>query len=84
LDELFHHLREIFVVTDEEGQEYFFRYYDPRVVRSFLPTCTESELRELFGIVVVWIAEAEDGTQYETWSLGPDGLAYRELGGLAA
>ena len=29
------HLREIFVVKDESGQEYFFRFYDPRVLRSF-------------------------------------------------
>lgn len=49
LEELVRHLRSVFVATDEEGQEYFFRFYDPRVLRAFLPTCTPDELRELFG-----------------------------------
>ncbi|MCK7502564.1 MAG: DUF4123 domain-containing protein [Comamonadaceae bacterium] len=52
---------EIFVVTDEEGQEYFFRYYDPRVIRTFLPTCTASELEEFFGVVDRWIVENKGG-----------------------
>ena len=46
---LYNHLRDIFVVKDEKGQDFFFRYYDPRVVRTFLPTCTSSELRIFFG-----------------------------------
>jgi len=79
LDELFHHLRDIFVVTDEEGQEYFFRYYDPRVFRTFLPTCEDSELREFFGVVSRWLVEAENGEKYESWSLGPNELAFGEL-----
>jgi hypothetical protein len=79
LDELFHHLREIFVVTDEEGQEYFFRYYDPRVLRSFLPTCTGSELREFFGIVSEWVVEADDAKRYEAWATGKNGLISREV-----
>jgi hypothetical protein len=29
VDRLREHLRQIFVVTDEDDQEYFFRYYDP-------------------------------------------------------
>lgn len=43
------HLRNIFVAQDEEGQEYFFRFYDPRVLRTFLPTCSPEQLNELFG-----------------------------------
>lgn len=46
---VFRHLRDIFVVKDEEGQEYFFRYYDPRVLRTFLPTCTPEQAAEFFG-----------------------------------
>jgi hypothetical protein len=55
------HLREIFVVTDESGQEFFFRYYDPRVLRTYLPTCTADELRAFFGPVDRWFAEDESG-----------------------
>jgi len=64
LDDLYRHLRKIFVVADESGQEYFFRYYDPRVLRTFLPTCTPAELDEFFGPVVKWIAEDERGTAF--------------------
>ncbi len=57
LDELYAHLRNIFIVTDESGQEYFFRYYDPRVLPTFLPTCTSGQLKEFFGPVSEWIVE---------------------------
>jgi hypothetical protein len=43
------HLRGNFRVCDEEDTEYFFRFYDPRVLRPFLPTCTRSEARNFFG-----------------------------------
>lgn len=43
------HLRRIFIVTDEEDEEFSFRYYDPRVLRVYLPTCTAPEAREFFG-----------------------------------
>src|SRR5262249_54263324 len=33
------HLRRFLLVTDEEGEELYFRYYDPRVLRVYLPTC---------------------------------------------
>ena len=74
-DVLYVHLREIFVVTDEEeGQEYFFRYYDPRVIRTFLPTCTAEELKEFFGVVDRWIVEDKGGTNYQIWRCGTAGL----------
>ena len=74
LEVLYAHLREIFVVTDEEGQEYFFRYYDPRVIRTFLPTCTASELKEFFGVVDRWIVENKGGKNYQIWRCGTAGL----------
>ena len=74
-DVLYAHLREIFVVTDEEGQEYFFRYYDPRVIRTFLPTCKAGELKEFFGVVDRWIVEDKDGTNYQIWRRGKEVLS---------
>jgi hypothetical protein len=51
-EEILHeHLRRIFVVKDESGQEFFFRFYDPRVLRTFLPTCSREQLLEFFGPV---------------------------------
>jgi hypothetical protein len=58
---LHQHLREIFVVTDEHDQEYFFRYYDPGVLRTYLPTCTPDELATFFGPAKRWIVEDEKG-----------------------
>jgi pSer/pThr/pTyr-binding forkhead associated (FHA) protein len=59
---LYGHLRHLFVATDERGREYFFRFYDPRVLRVFLPTCTEDELLEFFGPIQEWVVEQADGT----------------------
>ncbi|MCY2992011.1 MAG: DUF4123 domain-containing protein [Planctomycetota bacterium] len=55
---LFRHLREIFLVKDEEGQEYFFRYYDPRVLRTYLPTCTPEEVRAFLGPANALLSES--------------------------
>ena len=57
-DELRRHLRSIFEATDEEGEAYFFRFYDPRVLRPFLDTCTAGEADELFGPVSTILVEA--------------------------
>jgi len=48
-EQLFRHLRDLFVVQDEAGQSYFFRFYDPRVLRLYLPTCTSLERSLFFG-----------------------------------
>lgn len=80
LDRVSAHLREIFVVTDESDQEFFFRYYDPRVLRAFLPTCTADELREFFGPVRWWIAEDETGAACLAFSVERRALRRDRLG----
>src|SRR5262245_46615663 len=44
LERLRRHLRTFLRVTDESGRILVFRYYDPRVLRVYLPTCTAEEL----------------------------------------
>ncbi len=56
------HLRRFLLVTDEEGEELYFRYYDPRVLRIYLPTCTPEEAREFFGPFREFLMEGEDPT----------------------
>jgi Domain of unknown function (DUF4123) len=56
---LYAHLRQIFIVEDEDHQPFFFRYYDPRVLRNFLPTCTPEQLAEFFGPVTAYLCEDE-------------------------
>lgn len=67
--EVHRHLRHVFVVTDEDGQEFFFRFYDPRVFRTFLPTCRERELREFFGPIAGWIVEADEPASFTKYTL---------------
>jgi hypothetical protein len=58
---LYEHLRRTFVVEDEQKQAFFFRYYDPRVLRPFLPTCSGAQLEQFFGQVDAFFIESEDG-----------------------
>lgn len=51
------HLREFLMVRDTEGRRLAFRYYDPRVLRAFLPTCTREELRTFFGPIESFLME---------------------------
>lgn len=56
-----HHLRKFLKVRDEKGRPLLFRYYDPRVLRAYLPSCRGEEWRLLFGPVDSFIMEARDG-----------------------
>jgi hypothetical protein len=60
LSELKTHFRQFLTVHDETGKPLLFRYYDPRVLRIYLPTCTAPELRIIFGPVTRYYSEAED------------------------
>jgi hypothetical protein len=55
------HLRTLLVVKDQKGRRMMFRYYDPRVLRLYLPTCTGDELRTVFGPVEGMLMEDEAG-----------------------
>jgi len=60
LNKLRRHLREFLRVRDTSGKRLLFRYYDPRVLRIYLPTCTTTELRTVFGPIETFWAVAED------------------------
>lgn len=55
------HFRTFLMVYDEARKPMYFRYYDPRVLRVFLPTCNADELKVLFGPVDEYLMESEDG-----------------------
>ena len=63
LDRLRKHLRTLLRVEDESGRKLVFRYYDPRVLRAYLPTCIADELRTVFGGIERFYTEAEDPNQ---------------------
>lgn len=56
-----HHLRGFLRVQDETGRKLVFRYYDPRVLRAYLPTCQKSELTTVFGPISSYLVEGERG-----------------------
>jgi hypothetical protein len=53
------HLRKFLKVKDAEGRQLHFRYYDPRVLRLFLPACTAQELADFFGPMDSLVCEGE-------------------------
>jgi hypothetical protein len=59
-DELRRHLRKFNIVYSEDRTPLVFRFYDPRVLRRFLPTCTAEELRRFFGPIDSFLTESEE------------------------
>ena len=51
------HLRTLLRVQGPKGNLLLFRYYDPRVLRVYLPECSRRELDSFFGPVEKWWAE---------------------------
>jgi hypothetical protein len=43
------HFKKLLWVHDEQGRKLNFRFYDPRVLSIFLPTCTQEERNIFFG-----------------------------------
>ena len=60
LEVLRRHFRRFLMVYDEAGKPLYFRYYDPRVLRVYLPTCNATELDTVFGPVKRYCVEGED------------------------
>ncbi len=63
IGELKRHFRSILQVYDEEGKSLFFRFYDPRVLRVYLPTCNAGELEIVFGALGSFFLESEDHSE---------------------
>jgi len=72
LQDLVDHLREIFVVSDEEDREYFFRFYDPRVLRAFVPSCSPEERKQFFGPIRAIAAEDDERSALENFAPAPE------------
>ncbi|MEO7034540.1 MAG: DUF4123 domain-containing protein [Polyangiaceae bacterium] len=52
-------LRRFLMVEDEQNKKMYFRFYDPRVLRAFLPTCTPAECMDFFGPIAWFVVETE-------------------------
>lgn len=60
LRKLRRHFRTFLIVHDEGGQPLYFRYYDPRVLRDFLPVCNRKELRTMFAPGLCYAVEGDE------------------------
>jgi hypothetical protein len=70
--EIRRHLRTLLEVRTEERKKLFFRYYDPRVLRVFLPTCDATQLRQVFGPIERFDIEAPDCTRLLRFRVIPE------------
>lgn len=73
------HFRKFLTVWDPDGKPLYFRYYDPRVLRLYLPTCNGEELRTLFGPVTAYYAESESADTLLRFTVVGDGLGQQPL-----
>lgn len=57
--EMRRHFKALMQTYDERGNPMKFRFYDPRVLSKFLPTCNGGELKTIFGEVQAFYIESE-------------------------
>jgi hypothetical protein len=82
LRELRGHLRRLlYVMNEQDGQPMYFRFYDPRVLRAFLPIATPRQVEEIFGPIERFLVEAEDPGAALRFERGPSasGVACERL-----
>ena len=65
------HLRRLLLVRVPGGKQLAFRYYDPRVMRAFLPTCAPSQLEEVFGSIERIMTEEADPDRMTEFRFDP-------------
>lgn len=72
------HLKKFLRVQTEDGKVLAFRYYDPRVLTTYLPTCTDDEFREFLGPLSRIIAECDGGDKALEFTLHEDAMCIQE------
>ena len=70
---LLKHLRSMLMVESPTGALVLFRFYDPRVLRTYLPTCTAQEAETFLGPIEAVFLESSDGNEALRFSLGHAG-----------
>ena len=53
--------RLLMVANDQTGERMFFRFYDPQMLRLFLPTCAVRQKEQIFGEIRAFLVENKDG-----------------------
>ena len=55
-----------------------FRYYDPRVLRVFLPAFSAADAADFFGPVAAFAAESDDPSAFHLFRRGEPGRLVKE------
>ena len=76
------HFRNLLKVKTDDGRKLYFRYYDPRVLVRYLPTCTGQELHRFFGpVVAFYLPIGQDPDQGQRYVFDGHKLHRRPWGG---
>ncbi len=60
LADLWRHFRRFTLVSLPEGKTVYFRFYDPRVLGTYLESCTNEETSDFFGpLNTIWTEETD-------------------------
>jgi len=62
------HFRKFLMVYDPDGKLIYFRYYDPRVLRAYLPTCNAEDINIIFGPIGSYVLEDEDSSMLQRFT----------------
>jgi hypothetical protein len=78
-EDLLAHLRGFLFARTRDQQPLYFRLYDPRILRAFLPVCEPQELSAIFGPVVSYLVESERPDGLLAFSRGATGLITTQI-----
>ena len=67
------HFRTLLMVDGNGRKRYYFRFYDPRVLRVFLPICTSEELNRFVGPVTAFYCESTCRNALLAFKFAPGG-----------
>jgi hypothetical protein len=70
------HFRRFLMVYNPDGKLVYFRYYDPRVLRVYLPTCNTEEIMLVFGSISSYVIEDEEPARLLRFSIDVDKLRF--------
>ncbi len=80
LSELRRHFRTLLMTRGaSDGKRYYFRFYDPRVLRVFLPSCTPEEVERFFGPITAFYCESDGGNELLTFTRSRDGVSVKTI-----
>jgi hypothetical protein len=73
------HLRRFQTLLTEDGAVFQFRFFNPALLRSFLPTLSADEARTLFGPISAILTEGASANELMLFMPGPSGVLEKTL-----